>query len=491
MTAPISFSQRLRDLARARPQDPAITFAPQTSSETTLSFAALDAWVEALAQHLAAQGAGSGRMVVWSLPNAPLHLALALAVWRCGACSLPLSPRAPQVEFEATLALLEAPLVIADRPGATLNPADLPAPDAPHGPRLPDVIAHPGKAIGSGGSTGRPKIIVDPAPWARVPGGLGLLASNGIRAGQVQLVAGPLYHNSPFCWAHLGLFEGHHLILMDRFDAARATGLIERHRVQFAFMAPTMMARIANLDGIDTHDLSSIEAILQTAAACPDWLKRRWIDLIGPDALIEAYGSSEAAGFTLITGREWLDHPGSVGRAMGCDLRILGEDGQVLPSGEVGEVHMRPACHPTPTYRYIGAEPATTTPDGFISVGDLGHVDAEGWLYLADRRTDLIVTGGANVYPAEVEARLTAQPGVADAVVIGLPDPDWGKRVHAIVEPAAGTVLDAQALTAALRDQLAPYKLPKTIEFLTPLPRDESGKIRRAALVTERSEGVS
>ncbi|WP_323034955.1 AMP-binding protein [Pararhodobacter sp.] len=491
MTATISFSRRLSDLAQRQPDAPAITFAPLEGPETTLGFAALDAWVEALAQFLTARGARPGRLVVFSLPNGPLHFALALAVWRCGACSLPLSPRAPQAEFEATVALLDTPIVIADRSGATVSPSALPGPGAPHGPRLPDVIAHPGKAIGSGGSTGRPKIIVDPAPWARVPGALGLLETNGIRPGQVQLVAGPLYHNSPFSWAHLGLFEGHRLILMERFDAARAVDLIERHRIQFGFMAPTMMARIANLDGIDGRDLGSIESILQTAAACPGWLKRRWIDLIGPDAVIEAYGSSEGAGFTLITGRDWLEHPGSVGRATGCALRILGEDGQDLPTGEVGEVYMRPACHPIPTYRYIGAEPTKTTPDGFVSVGDLGHVDAEGWLYLADRRTDLIITGGANVYPAEVEAALTAQPGVADAVVIGLPDPDWGKRVHAIVEPAAGTALDSKALTDALRETLAPYKLPKTIEFLPMLPRDESGKIRRAALAAERSEAVS
>ncbi|MCK5748208.1 MAG: AMP-binding protein, partial [Oricola sp.] len=366
-------------------------------------------------------------------------------------------------------------------------PAALPGPDAEAGPPLPDVIAHPGKAIGSGGSTGRPKIIVDPAPWARVPGKLGLLETNGLRPGQVQLVAGPLYHNSPFSWAHLGLFEGHHLVLMERFDAARAVDLIERHRVQFGFMAPTMMARIAHLDGIETRDLSSIEAILQTAAACPDWLKRRWIDLIGPDAVIEAYGSSEGAGFTLITGQEWLEHPGSVGRAIGGALRILGDDGCEVPAGVVGEVYMRPACYPAPTYRYIGAEPAKTTEDGFVSVGDLGHVDRDGWLYLSDRRTDLIITGGANVYPAEVEAALTEQPGVGDAVVIGLPDPDGGKRVHAIVEPTAGAALDEAALIAALREVLAPYKLPKAIEFTSHLPRDESGKIRRNALVTERS----
>lgn len=487
MTAPVSFSQRLRDQARFRSDDIAVTYAPREGPESTLSFAALDRWVEALAQYLFAQGAGPGRMVVFSLPNSPLHLALALAIWRCGACSLPITPRAPQVEFDATTALLEAPIIIADRPGATLALADLPGPDAVAGPPLPDVTAHPGKAIGSGGSTGRPKIIVDPAPWARVPHKLGLLETNGIRPGQVQLVAGPLYHNSPFSWAHLGLFEGHHIVLMERFDAARAVDLIERHRVQFGFLAPTMMARIAHLERIEDRNLSSIQAILQTAAACPDWLKRRWIALIGPDAVIEAYGSSEGAGFTLITGREWLDHPGSVGRAIGGDLRILDDDGHDVPAGTIGEIYMRPACHPLPTYRYIGAEPAKATADGFVSVGDLGHVDHDGWLYLSDRRTDLIVTGGANVYPAEVEAALTARFGVGDAVVIGLPDPDWGKRVHAIVEPAAGVTLNEADLMIALREVLAPYKLPKAIEFIGSLPRDESGKIRRSALVTERS----
>jgi bile acid-coenzyme A ligase len=294
----------------------------------------------------------------------------------------------------------------------------------------------------------------------------------------------------PFVCAHSGLFEGQTLILMDRFDAARVVELIERHRVQFAYFAPTMLRRIAQLPAVDPDAFASVEAIISAGAPCPPDLKRTWIDLLGPERLYEFYGMSENVGSTTIRGDEWLTHPGSVGRPQAHDVLILDDTGRPLPHGEVGEIHMRPKVTVGPTYSYLGAPPAKTTHDGFTSVGDLGWVDEEGYLFIADRRTDMIITGGANVFAAEVEAALGEHPGIADLAVIGVPDEAWGKRVHAIIQPRdTFTPPPVTDLDAHCRERLMAYKIPKSYEFVAELPRTEAGKLRRSALAEERAAG--
>jgi bile acid-coenzyme A ligase len=489
---PVSFGRRIADLAQAHPDAVAIIFSRQDGTEDALDWRALDRWANRAARLLAANGAGPGTMVCVGLPNSLEHYAATIGAWRCGACVLPLSPRMPDHEFGGITGLLDRKVVVADRTGATVGRAEIAAlrdggtwSDA----ALPNVTPHPGKSIGSGGSTGRPKIIVDPKPWARVPGALGDLIRVGFRSGDVQLVAGPLYHNSPFSWSHFGLFEDQRLIVMERFDPERAVSLIERHRCQFMFFPPIMLLRISRLPDFATRDLSSIYAIFQTAASCPPWLKRLWIDRLGPERLIEAYGSSEALGNTRITGTDWLEHPGSVGRAdeAVCEMRVLDPEMREVPAGTVGEIFFRPKKTGEPPYYYIGSPPARSARDGFASVGDLGYVDEQGYLFIVDRRVDMIVTGGANVYPAEIEAALTEHPAVTDAAVIGLADEEWGRRVHAIVQAAEDAAWPSEAeLDAWLRDRLTPYKLPKSYEIVAALPRDPSGKIRRSALVAER-----
>ena len=486
---PVSFGRRIADLALAHPDKIAITLARQDGSEDRLSWGELDRWANRVARLLAARGVGPESMVCIGIYNSLEHYAAAYAAWRLGACTLPLSPRMPDIEFRGITGLVEQRLVIADREDADLRKADITGlRDGPgDAAALPDVTAHPGKAIGSGGSTGRSKIIVEPKPWARVPGELTLAFVAGLRTGQTQLVAGPLYHNSPFSWSHYGLFEEQHLVVMERFDAALAVDLIERHRCQFMFLAPTMMQRIVRLPDIEARDLSSIESVFQTAAPCPPWLKRRWMELTAPEKLVEGFGSSEAAGSCRIRGDEWLAHPGSVGRPQNAVLRILDEGFNEVPTGEVGEIFFRPDSHPEPTYYYIGSPPAKTTPEGFVSVGDMGYVDAEGYLFLSDRRVDLIIRGGANIYPAEVEAALSENADIADAVVVGIPHEELGKSVHAIVEPRPGVEIDETALRSWMRARLTPYKLPESYEFMAVLPRDPSGKIRRSALARERA----
>lgn len=489
----ISIGRRLSLRAAADPDGTAIIFVPRDGPERRMSLGELDRASNRAARVLASHDVNEQSMVVIGLRNCPEHYVAAFGAWKLGACVLPLSPTLPAWERDQILAAAHPAAIVTEWPdvgGSIVRPGELVTATDSDAP-LPDRTPQPAKAIGSGGSTGRPKVIVDPKPWAWEPGGfVGAFGGRvGMRMGQVQLIAGPLYHNSPFSWGPIGLFEEHTLVTMERFDAAKAVDLIERHRINFGFLVPTMMKRIIQLPGIETRDFSSVHAFFHTAAPCPPWLKRAWIDLIGGERLFEAYGATEAVGSTVIRGDEWLEHPGSVGRPRDCDLRILDPEGAPVPGGRVGEIFMRPHAD-GPTYRYLGSSPAKSTPDGFTSVGDLGWVDDEEYLYLADRRVDLIIVGGANVYPAEVEAALQQHPQVADVAVIGLPDEDLGKRVHAVIQPAdPGRPPSADDLDGHCRARLTRYKVPKSYEFITVLPRDDSGKIRRSALVAERTGG--
>lgn len=212
------------------------------------------------------------------------------------------------------------------------------------------------------------------------------------------------------------------------------------------------------------------------------------MDLVGPSNVYESFGSAEAIGSATIRGDEWLLHPGSVGKSKDAELKILDEDGQEVGVDEVGEIFFKPRSTDGPTYYYIGSPQLPVTSDGFSSVGDMGRLDSEGYLYIADRRVDLIISGGANVYPAEVEAILTNHPQIADVVVIGLPDEAWGKRVHALIEPKDLEDPPSDSdLTEFCKKSIASYKVPKTFELVTHIPRDGAGKIRRRSLIDERS----
>jgi bile acid-coenzyme A ligase len=253
-------------------------------------------------------------------------------------------------------------------------------------------------------------------------------------------------------------------------------------------MVPTMLLRLARLPDLDRRDLSSLKAVLQGGAPIPAWLVRFWIERLGPERFHMSYGSTENAGLARIRGDEWLEHPGSVGRGHNSEFRILDDQLRPLPPGEVGEIFGRSTTVEGPAFEYVGAPPARATPDGFVSVGDLGWLDAEGWLYIADRRADMIISGGANVFPAEVEAALLEHPEVADAAVIGLPDEQWGQRLHALVqarEPARAP--SAEELREHCRARLAPYKVPKSFEPVAALPRSDAGKLNRSALAAQRA----
>ncbi|WP_312010339.1 AMP-binding protein [Bradyrhizobium neotropicale] len=302
-------------------------------------------------------------------------------------------------------------------------------------------------------------------------------------------IRGPLYHNAPFVGSFHCLFGGNHVVEMGRFDPLRALELIERYRVNWVNFVPTMMNRIWRLphEQRESFDMSSIRVVFHMASVCPQWLKQAWIDWLGPDRIMEVYGGSELFGGTVITGREWLTHKGSVGKVQtGYRMRIFDEQGNECAPGEVGEIYFLPDKGPNSTYEYIGAQAKSV--GGWQTYGDLGHVDEEGYLYIADRRTDMIVSGGANIFPAEVEAALDQHPDIQSSVVIGLPDSDLGQRTHAIVQIAqeARERTNDDALRAFLSDRLVRYKIPRTFEFTNENLRDDAGKARRSKLREER-----
>jgi bile acid-coenzyme A ligase len=483
-TAVMPYAARIAELARLDPERIAVVEARPDGSDLFLTRGDLDTRSNQVAQVLAQRGVRQGGRVAVALPSGIHHVITSTAAWKLGACVLPVNPSAPQPERDALLELFEPDVVVARTGRFDLGPDDLDATNEREVEALPLRVADPGKAIGTGGSTGRPKLIVEPGPWG--------LADNlgpwfeviGLWPGETQLVCSPSYHNFGFDRVYGGLLAGTTSVVMSRFEAGLAVDLVERYSVAAVCLVPTMMAHIAKLPGVDDRDLSSVRLVFHTAGPCAPALKRRWIELVGAESVLEIFGSTEGFGYTLLDGVEWLAHPGSVGYPIASEVRIKDEAGAQVGAGVVGEIWMR---REGVADRYVGAV-ARIDPEGFGSVGDLGWLDDDGYLYLADRRTDLILRGGANVYPAEVEGVLHEHPAVADVAVIGLPDEDLGQRVHGVVELLPGAHRPTQdELRTFCRERLAGYKVPAEFDFVDAMPRDESGKLRRRALIESRS----
>jgi bile acid-coenzyme A ligase len=456
-----------------------------TCGDRTLTRRMFDLRTNRLARAYAELGVKQDDLVTIALPNGTEFYESAVAVWKLGATPQPVSAKLPHMELKAIVELAKPSLVVG---------GDVVVPNVPHievgyeaplalsDAAMPERIARHWRAPTSGGSTGRPKLIVskqaaefDPdAPFMEM------------RRDQVHLVPGPLYHNAPFSLSSIGLSRGHHLVVMKRFDALEALELIEKHRVNWLVMVPTMMSRIWRLEPEvrARFDLSSLETLWHMAAPCPAWLKEEWINWLGPEKIWELYGGTESQGVTTIRGTEWLSHKGSVGKPKEtCVMKALDQNGLEVSPGQVGEIYIKPTAGPGTTYYYIGAEPKSAA-DGFESLGDMGWFDGEGYLYLVDRLTDMILSGGANIYPAEVEAAIDAHPAVRSSAVIGLPDDDLGARVHAIVDITRP--LSAEELLSFVGERLARYKLPRSVEFVDEPLRDDAGKVRRSALRSAR-----
>lgn len=354
------------------------------------------------------------------------------------------------------------------------------------------------------GTTGRPKGVrramfeIDPNDMAELMTGLqgmfGIVAEDG----NVHICGSPLYHTAPLMWFASALHLGHPAVLMDRWDSVRFMELVDEHAVTWSHMVPTQFHRI--LDAVPPerrgdYEVSQLRAMVHAAAPCPPEVKRQMIDWWG-DSIWEYYAATEGGG-TIISAAEWLEKPGSVGLPWpNAEIRILDDRGEQVPTGEEGTVYMSLALA---DFEYKGDRDKTESNrvDGFFTVGDWGYLDEDGYLFLKDRRSDLILSGGVNIYPAEIEAALMVVPGVADAAVFGIPHEDWGQEIKAVLQPADGAVMGDDAAEEALRgevmaalgESIAKFKHPRSIDFIAEMPRDPSGKLFKRKLRDPYWEG--
>jgi len=483
----VSFSRRLADLAAADPSRAAIT-----CGEHSVTRAELEAAADALARQLLEDGVKHGEMVTIALPNSIDWFVAVVAAWKIGATPQPVSSRLPARELAAIVDLADPRVILGTEPDAFVDricrPLSSVAPIVASDVKpLPDAVSPAWKAPTSGGSTGRPKLIVAGQPSSmddEAPPDL-LIQLDGC-----LMMPGPLYHNGPIVWSCGALLAGNHVVVLPRFDAESTLAGIERHRADIAYLVPTMMKRIWRLplDVRESYDLSSLRLIWHLAEPCPPWLKEAWIEWLGPERIFELYAGTEAQAATVITGTQWLEHRGSVGRPLSGSVSITDVEGNEVPLGVEGEVWLKSGID-RPTYRYVGAE-ARTREGGWESLGDNGWLDADGYLYLGDRTTDMILTGGSNVYPAEVEAAIAEHPAVQSCAVIGLPDDDLGNIVHAIIE-ADPSELQLDELLTFLGERLVRYKVPRSIEIVNEPLRNDAGKLRRSALRSERLQSIA
>ncbi|WP_395109913.1 acyl-CoA synthetase [Actinomadura sp. SCN-SB] len=502
----------LSRLAERHPDKPAVIEAA-TGAVTT--YRELDEASLRLARLLAERGLGPGDHAALFMDNSPGYFVAAWACQRSGLYWTPVNHHLTVGEAAYIVRDCGARALIAsaglggpaweianEAPGLAVRLIDGDG-DPPEGfENLAEAVAlvpareRKGELEGyymfySSGTTGRPKGIL-PASIGD-PFGTGLQLDHmlpamfGFGDDTVYLCPAPLYHAAPTGWTLGTMRNGGTVVLMDRFDAERALQLIEEYRVTHAQFVPTMLIRMLKLPEPirDRYDVSSLRRVVHAAAPCPVDVKRQIIEWFGP-IVYEYYAGSEGNCFFLIDPEDWLAHPGSVGRPLFGTPHVLDDEGRELAAGEIGTVWFENEGPPRFKYHNDEAKTARAYNDrGWGTLGDMGRLDADGYLYLVDRRADLILSGGVNIYPQEIENVLTVHLAVADVAVLGAPDPEMGQRVRAIVQPAdpaaAGPAL-AEELIAHCRAHLAGYKCPRSIEFMAELPRTPTGKLLRRLL---------
>jgi bile acid-coenzyme A ligase len=485
---PLSFGERLHQIALGDADGTALVFAAEDGHESRHSWKELDDRSTQLATVLSGRGVAEGDRVSVGLRNSPEFVIGCFAGWKLGATVIPVRWDLPEWELQRVRSVIGA---AAELDARTLELFEAASQVSTEPFAFPvSRIAH---GICSSGATGTPKVILRkvPAVW---PDGA---SSTVIQAAfdslqtpdQRTLVCGPMYHTNGFTGIS-DLLSGYTVVVLERFDAERAVQLIERHRVTGIVAATPLLQRIAQVPDVTTRDFSSMQWVLQGAALLPPWVADTWFKLIGAEHMILLYGATEATGVVAIRGDEYQLHPGSLGKGfMGTEVRVLRDDGETAAPNEIGEIYMRPGDGVF-VHEYLGDVAQTpVSADGLTTIGDLGWIDEEGYLYLADRRVDMIKTGGVNVFPAEVEVALSDHPAIADVVVIGLEDEEWGKRVHALVQPHDPTDPPTEAeVVGFAKARLAPYKVPKSVELVDVIPRSEAGKVNRGALIRARED---
>src|SRR6201997_1040499 len=459
----IPFGIKLQELAEQRRDAEAVTNVALDGTEQSLTL---------------------GELVALAIRNSQRLVLATLGCWKIGAVPVPMHWDLPEWERNRVREVIDPAVVVDEQSRWELEARAAGESESP----LPAAVSPHANGICSSGSTGVPKVILSLAPSLWIPQQGEPFMSNWTPVAQPQtiMVPAPMYHTNGFA-TFLFLLAGDHLVVLEKFDAALVLDVIERYRITNFTATPTMLVRIAARPDVRQRDLSSIVFILQGAAVMPPSLMHTWFELLSPEQILTAYGMTEGLGLTALRGDEWLAHPGSVGRGFrDTEVRILDPQSRPLATGELGEIYLRSPM--SAGYRYLGGAPLLpSTPDGFRTAGDIGHLDADGYLYIADRRSDMIITGGANVFPAEVECALAEHDDIADVVVIGLADPQWGRRVHAVVQLADRTQsLTERDVIVFAKTRLAAYKVPKTVEFVDQIPRTAATKVNRSAMVEAR-----
>ena len=481
---------------------------------TAWTYAELEAQSNRVANLLLSLGAGPGVKVLWCGPNSPEVVAVMNATRKIGAAAVPLNYRlAPQealyvinhsdaevayvdCEYAPMFAALRGQLekvrhIIAvggpvlEAPGGMLTGADIAAAPADR-PDVGDAAGTGGAVIYTSGTTGKPKGAVrSGAPDPELLGAL--LSLLGYRPDDIYVTCGPLYHSGPSAFLGAALLFGQTVIVQRRFDAEDWLRLVDKYKATSTFAAPAPVRMICALPGQvkDRYDRSSMRVMLANAAPWSYALKQQYVADFPPGSLFEIYGSTELGVDTVLMPEDQMRKPGSCGRpAPGIEIMLVGADGNEVTGtgpGHPGEVFVRSKGTFDTYYKNDAGYQANSRGD-FHTVGDIAYWDEEGYLYICDRKTDMIISGGMNIYPAEIEAVLEQHPGIYDVAVFGIPSEQWGEAVHATVVRSPGSSLTGEQVTAFAREHLASYKVPRSVDFAAELPRTGSGKLLKRQL---------
>jgi acyl-CoA synthetase (AMP-forming)/AMP-acid ligase II len=510
--------------AQAQPDKAAVI-----DGDDVISFAALNAEVNRLGNGLLSLGLRGGERAVWCGPNSRQVLTFIHAARKTGMVAVPLAYRFTAEEMQYVIDNSDATLVVVDAEQASLI-----ASIRDRLPKVKEVIVYGGAAfdgaafpgartwddvvargdesepvavdpsfgatmIYTSGTTGKPKGALRTRTDAALV--LSLITELRMKLGEeVHITTGPLYHSGPNAFAVLTHTLGGTIVVLRKFDPTRWIELVKEHRVTSTFTAPTQLKRIVSLpaDVLAGADLTSMHTLIANAAPVPYALKQEVVEKLGDGFLFEVYGSTELGVDTVLPPEDQLRKPGSCGKPYGgIELKVVDVDGNPCPPNQPGELFIRTTLAMDGYHRTAetlheieaGDEPAGSGGQGWKSVGDVARIDDEGYVYICDRKKDMIISGGMNIYPAEVESVLHAYPDVMDVAVFGVPDEEWGEKVHAVVQPRAGRTIDLAHIEAYANENLAGYKRPRSWEFRDELPRTESGKLLKRVLREEHWSG--
>jgi bile acid-coenzyme A ligase len=465
---------RIRQVASEHGDEPAFVFVNHRGEGAGPSWREFAFSVAATAERIE-RCAPRGAVLTVSGRNNLEGVTLVTAVLAAGRTVLPLDPRYPSSSRQH----LEQE--IRDQGGDVEDAQVLLGSEGPAkttgAHRGTGPFASGGHIVATGGSTGSPKSVYTPnSPYyapRNVPSAL--LRRTGWRNHQTQLLAGPLYHSASFARLVDGLLSGNTIVVPQVFRADVILDVVERYGVEWMQLTPSHMQALDEALRSRPEAMLSVRGVLHTAAPCPSDTKRNWIEQLGGDRVFEMYTATEGIGATLCNGHEWLERPGTVGRGFFTRIRVLDDNRSPLPAGRVGGVYMRGI----PRARRLGDE---GSPEGYASVGDRGHLDEDGYLYLSGRREDMAIVGGENVYLSEVTSVVLACPGVADAAVTEVPDSMLGSRLRALVVRGQASNLTTSDLLEHCVSKLASYQVPSQVTFVGCLPRTDAGKLDRSAL---------